>query len=305
MVLSVVVQTNTKQVLDLPPFDASFLASLEKLDILSKKVFRGKLRGEKRSRRLGQSVEFHDFRQYLPGDDIRRIDWNLYARLEKYFIKLFIEEEDLTLYVIIDASKSMTYGNPVKFDYARRLAAALAYVALSNLERVQVAVFDSKLNTIERPLRGRSRFLRLFEVISRLETGEHTSLVNAISQFVAQKSVPGVIVIISDFLFANPTQALSGLVGRGNQVILLQVLSQSEIKPDLAGDLDLVDAETGQAVEVSMGAGVMKRYLRNFDVLKNDLAGWARRTASDYILIPSDSDIVDVFFRQLRRIVVR
>lgn len=289
----------------LTPFDASFMAKLEKLDYLAKKMFRGKLRGEKRSRKLGQSVEFHDFRPYMPGDDIRRIDWNLYARLEKYFIKLFVEEEDLTLYLIVDSSASMNFGEPNKFVFARRLAAALSYIALSNLERVQVAVFDDRLNIIQRPTRGRSKFLRLFEILAARQTGGASSLVTSIAQFVAQKPLPGVTIVLSDFLFENPTQALSGLVGRGNQVMLIQTLSPVEIKPDLTGDLELVDSESGRTMNVSMGSGVFRRYLRNLEALKSELAGWARKTSSDYILVPTDADLVDIVLRDLRGVLVR
>jgi uncharacterized protein (DUF58 family) len=287
------------------PFDTAFLAQLGKLDILARKMFRGKLRGEKRSRKLGQSVEFHDFRQYLPGDDIRRIDWNLYARLERYFIKLFVEEEDLTLYLIVDCSKSMDFGAPNKFVYALRLAAALSYVALANLERVQVAIFDDSLSVIQRPTRGRSRFKRLMDVLGAQSPGGATSLTRAIARFVALDPLPGVIVVVSDFLFENPTQALSGLVGRGNQVVLAQTLAPSEIKPELAGDLELVDAESGRTIEVSMGAGVFKRYIRNLGALRDELSRWAVRTQSDYILIPTDTDISTAVLGRMRNIVVR
>ncbi len=299
-----VLNSDLELLIGTPLFDASFLSSLDKLNILARKIFRGKLRGEKRSRKIGQSVEFHDFRQYLPGDDIRRIDWNLYARLEKYFIKLFVEEEDVTIYLLIDCSKSMSHGHPNKFNYARRFAAALSYIALSNKERVQVAVFDSELNRIERPLRGKSRYKRLFDVISGIKLGGTTSLVKAISQFTAQKTVPGIVVILSDFLFPNPTQALSGLVGRGNQVTLIQVLSPNEIKPNLAGDLELVDAETGKSIEVSMGAGVMRKYQKNLDILKTDLKNWAMKTSSDYVFLSTDEDLSNVLFKKIRHSVL-
>ena len=123
------------------PIDSAFLAELEGLRVLSRKVFRGQMRGERRSRNKGQSVEFVDFRPYIKGDDLRRIDWNLYGRLERYYIKLFEEEEDLRLYVLLDCSASMDYGTPAKFDHARKLAAALSYIVLANLETVSVSVF--------------------------------------------------------------------------------------------------------------------------------------------------------------------
>ncbi len=285
--------------------DAEFMRQLSELEILTKKLFRGKLRGEKRSRKTGQSVEFHDYRQYQPGDDLRRIDWNLYARLEKHFNKLFVEEEDVTLYILLDCSKSMNFGNPNKLVYARKLAAVFAYISLSNLERVQVAIFDSKLNVIQRPIRGRSKCIRLFEILESQTTGHTTSLSAATGQFVAAKPLPGVVLVISDFLFENPTGSLSGIAGRGNQVVLAQVLSPDEIKPDLAGDLELVDAESGKPVSVSMGSGVFRRYLAKLEKLQGELKVWARKTGSDYFLVPTGKPLKNVILQDMRGIILK
>ncbi|MEP0814348.1 MAG: DUF58 domain-containing protein [bacterium] len=281
------------------------MSQLEQLQIIAKKMFRGKLRGEKRSRKLGQSVEFHDFRQYMPGDDIRRIDWNLYGRIERYFVKLFVEEEDLTLYLLVDSSKSMSFGTPPKFDYARRLAAALAYISLSNLERVSVAVFDTDLGVIQRPTRGRSKFVHLFKILEAQKADGKTSLVQAVAEFLALKQAPGVVAIISDFLFPFPARALSGLVGRGNQVALIQVLLPEEIKPELSGDLELLDSESGERVEVSMGSSVFKMYVERLAELQSELSRWAARTSSDYVLIPSGRDLTKAVLGDLRNRVIR
>jgi uncharacterized protein (DUF58 family) len=112
-------------------FDEAFLRKLERIAILSKRAAAGQLQGERRSSKRGQSVEFADFRPYSSGDDFRRIDWNAYARLERFFIKLFIEEEDLTVHLLVDTSKSMDWGNPNKLEYAIRSAGALGYIARS------------------------------------------------------------------------------------------------------------------------------------------------------------------------------
>ena len=281
------------------------MRQLAQLDILTKKMFRGKLRGEKRSRKTGQSVEFHDYREYNPGDDIRRVDWNLYARIEKHFIKLFVEEEDLTLYLLLDCSKSMNFGSPNKFDFARRLAASFSYIALANLERVQVAVFDNKLSVVQRPVRGRSKYVRLFEILENQTADGSSSLPQAISQFIASKPLPGVIVVLSDFLFPEPTRALSGLAGRGNQVALIQTLSPDELRPDLAGDLELIDAETGQSVSVSMGSGVFRRYLAGLETQNTELKSWARKTGRDFFRVSAAANLRDVLLKDMRGLLLK
>ncbi|MFQ6097104.1 MAG: DUF58 domain-containing protein, partial [Armatimonadota bacterium] len=146
-------------------FDADFFRKLERLSILVKRPFPGVLKGEKRSPRRGHSVEFADFRNYTPGDDFRRVDWNVYGRLEKLFLKLFVEEEDLTVYVLIDGSKSMDFGEPRKFDYARRLAAAIGYIALCNLDRLAIGVFTSRVATLFPSTRGRPEAHRMFDFL--------------------------------------------------------------------------------------------------------------------------------------------
>src|SRR5436309_6958225 len=135
--------------------DPPFLGKLEQLSLVSKKLFAGQLKGEKRSTRRGISVEFADYRDYSAGDDLRYVDWNTYARLEKLFLKLFVEEEDLHVYLLVDASRSMAYGAPPKFDYARKIAAALGYIGLSNFDRVGATVFTDRMLHHLPPVRGK------------------------------------------------------------------------------------------------------------------------------------------------------
>ena len=159
--------------------------------------------------------------------------------------------------------------------------------------------------SILRPTRGRSKFVRLFQVLGRQKAYVATSLTSAVAGFVAQKPIQGVIVVLSDFLFPNPTQALSWLVERGNQVVIIQVLSPEEIRPDLAGDLELVDAETGERREVSMGSAVFRRYIEKLARHREELSNWAKRTSSDYFLIPSGSDLTKIVLKDLRGKVLR
>src|SRR3954453_20460127 len=152
-----------------PLLDAQFLARLEQLELVSRKIFLGLMKGERRSKRKGQSVEFADYRNYVKGDDLRFLDWNLYARLDRLFIRLFMEEEDLHFYVLIDNSLSMDFGKPSKLHFAKQVAAALAFVGLVNLDRVVVEAFNERLTQSLPAMRGRKSLWRVFNFLNKIE----------------------------------------------------------------------------------------------------------------------------------------
>src|SRR5947209_1012719 len=152
-----------------PLLSPEFLARLEQLELVSRKILLGKLKGERRSKRKGQSVEFADYRNYVVGDDLRHLDWNLFARLDRLFIRLFMEEEDLHLYLLIDNSLSMDFGTPTKLQYARQVAAALAFVGLVNMDRVRVEVFNNRPAAALAPVRGRRSFGRVIDFLQTIE----------------------------------------------------------------------------------------------------------------------------------------
>ena len=187
-------------------FDAAFLRKLEMLALVSRRVFAGKSRGERRSSRRGGSVEFSDYRQYAPGDDFRAIDWNAYARLEHLFLKLFVEEEDLAVHVLLDASRSMDFGAPrTKLDLARKLAGALAYCALAGYDRAALWTFGGRPGDLEAtPLvRGRARVFGLFDALERLEPregGGAGAFSAAARAFVERKPRSGLVIVLSDLL---------------------------------------------------------------------------------------------------------
>ncbi len=183
-----------------PLIDQGFLAKIGKLDIVSRKILQGKIKGEKRSKKRGQSVEFADHRQYSPGDDLRFLDWNIYARLDRLMIKLFLEEEDLHIYLLLDASASMDYGRPNKFRYAQRVAAALGYIGLVNMNRVGIGTFSSTLDRVFRPERGRKNLKKLVAFLEQTPCGGRTDLGAAFKRFALEHSRQGIVVILSDFL---------------------------------------------------------------------------------------------------------
>src|SRR6266436_108781 len=163
--------------------DPEFLARLEQLELVSRKIFLGRMKGERRSKRRGQSVEFADYRNYVIGDDLRFLDWNLYARLDRLFIRLFMEEEDLHFYILIDNSLSMDFGTPTKLHYARQVAAALGYIGLVNLDRVKIEAFNDRLTQSSPPLRGRRNLWRLMDFLQKVEPGGPSDLAKSLRTF--------------------------------------------------------------------------------------------------------------------------
>jgi uncharacterized protein (DUF58 family) len=299
-----------------------------RLDVISRKVFAGKLPGERRSKRRGESVEFDDYRDYTPGDDLRRLDWNVFARFDRFFIKLFRAEEDLGLHILIDCSASMLAGGgeePSKLVFAHRLAMALAYVGLVNQNRVSVAAFGHEgADPLRRlaPVRGRGQTVRvanfLLESIAQAEaqptgTGADATgrapFERAMRAFGLSRIGSGVAVVITDGLVPEGLEAgLSYLVGSGGvDGTLVQVLAPSELAPEraaqagLVGDLRLTDAETGRGVEVTMSAAVIKRYKERLDrhIERVQRACLARDIG--HLLVPSDADVADLMLGQLRR----
>ena len=237
------------------------LAKLERMELVSRKIFRGRMKGERRSRRKGQSVEFADFRNYVPGDDLRFIDWNTYARLDRLFLKLFLEEEDLHFYALLDASLSMDFGEPTKFDYARQVAAALGFVGLVRGDRVKVQTLGEPPGKKAPVLRGRHQLWKMLEHLEGLEPGENISLIDGIKNFCLHSSGKGIVVLISDLMYKQGYEAaLRYLLAQDMDIYVIHVLSAEELEPDLQGDLRLVDCEDGDVAEITVSAPLLRRY---------------------------------------------
>ena len=180
--------------------DPKFLARLEQLELVSRKIFLGRMKGERRSKKKGQSVEFADYSNYVVGDDLRFLDWNLYARLDKLFLRLFMEEEDLHFYILIDNSLSMDFGSPTKLHYAKQVAAALGFIGLVNLDRVVIEAFNDRLTQIVPAVRGRRSFWRLLDFLDKLEPAGPSDLTQALRTFSIKSSGKGIVVVLSDFM---------------------------------------------------------------------------------------------------------
>jgi len=240
--------------------DPGFLRRLERLAVAARRPSDAPFKGEHSSARHGRSVEFSDFRSYVPGDDFRHIDWNAFGRLEKLFLKLFKEETEYSVYVLLDVSASM--GLPEdKLHYARRLAAALAYVSLCNFDRVLVAGLDDSLGATHGPMRGKGRAVRCFAFLQGLVASGASDLERAVLDFARLRPRRGIVIVISDFLQeADPFEGLKRLRAMRHDVFAVQVLAPEELDPSLGGDLKLVDVETRAEREVTITPSVLDAY---------------------------------------------
>jgi uncharacterized protein (DUF58 family) len=277
---------------------------LKKLDALSlqaKRAFTGSSKGEKRSTKRGSSVEFADFRSYNPGDDIRRIDWNAYGRFDKLFLKMFMEEEDLDITILLDASLSMNFGEPSKFLAAQRIAAAIGYVGLSNFDRVGAATFDTNLRAWFPPTRGKGGIGGLFRFLETQDARDQADLAAAMKRVAAQAKRSGMAFVLSDFLLPDGYEmGLKTLAARGFEVTVIQVLSRQELEPDITGDLKLVDAETGVVREVSVTAALLRTYKRNLENYCGNLRAFTLKYGMNHVLVANDTPVEEVITRLLR-----
>ncbi|MBN1591119.1 MAG: DUF58 domain-containing protein [Pirellulales bacterium] len=273
------------------------------MELISRKIFRGRMKGERRSRRKGQSVEFADFRNYVPGDDLRFIDWNTYARLERLFLKLFLEEEDLHFYALIDASASMDFGEPTKLRYAQQLAAALGFVGLIRGDRVRIETLGQPSAAASPVFRGRRSMWRMLEYIEGCAPGESTSLASGVKNFCLRNSGKGIVVLLSDLMDkAGYESALRYLLTQQMDVYVVQVLSAEEIDPELTGDLRLVDCEDGDQTEVTVSGPLLKRYKETLDAFTQSAREYCTRRGMVYLLahneIPLEAMITDYLARR-------
>jgi uncharacterized protein (DUF58 family) len=282
--------------------DAAFLKKLERLSLSVRRPFAGQMKGEKRSLRRGASIEFADYRDYQPGDDLRYVDWNMAARLDRLFIKLFVEEEDLYLALLVDTSKSMDFGAPRKLETAVRAAAAIGYVGLSNYDRVMVQPYAGAAGSPLPVQRGRMGVPRLFSYLQRLDAAGGVSFAESLRRYATASRHRGLAVLFTDLLDLNWRDGLKPLMARGFQVAIVHVLSAEEISPTLVGDLRLVDSETGEAREMSVNPQLMARYRRTFDGFCAEIETFCHRYGIDYIRVSSDVSIEDLALKQMRRI---
>lgn len=323
----------------MPLLAPELLRRLEQFQLLAARRAKSSLKGERRSRARGQSVEFADYRSYAPGDDFRHLDWNLYARLDRLFLKLFEEERELPVRIFLDASESMSFGEgpaqaiPAKFDFARQLAAAIGYVALCGFDRVSVIPFPNaaartaaraattnpepptpnieptaagaRQLAVERALRnvrGKHAATAFFQNLEALRAGGAANLNEALRRGALEARHAGLAMVLSDFLDPNGYETgLNALIGRGFQVNCIQILAPEELAPTTFGDLRLVDSETGAVQEVTFGRFRMKAYQRTVERFVQRLREFCTARGIHFFLAPSNTDLTDLLLKQLRK----
>ena len=283
-------------------FDTEFLRKLEKLELLARKTFRGQLRGENSVPRRGRGLEFADFRRYQPGDDLRYIDWNIFSRLDRLFLKLYATEEDLTLHLLLDSSASMGFGEPRKFDYARRLAAALAYIGLNNLDRVGISTFSDGLGIALPPIKTKHHMATLLTFLEDLRCNSQTAFVSALRDFSSRSRNPGIVIVIADLLGHDDVDiGLDALRHRGHDVVVLQLLSEEEIDPPLDGVLTLVDAENATELKVTIDPELRDIYRGRLDRRLHEIESYCRKGGIDYLRASTAIPFEDVVLKYLRQ----
>jgi uncharacterized protein (DUF58 family) len=278
--------------------DPAFLARLERLTFRSKGLFAGLALGERRSVLRGTGLEFAGHRGYVPGDDLRALDWAALGRLSKAFVKTFEEERDLTVHLLLDTSRSMAFGSPSKLRAASRVAAALAHVALASLDRVGAALFDGRGLRLHAPARGRGA---LFPLLAFLESAaaDGPGDPEKALRLHAAAARPGLTVLLSDFLETRAVESLLPHRARRHALVLVQVLAPEELDPPLEGDLKLVDSETGEELEVSVGPRERAAYLARVEEHREGLRRFGKKHGLDVFSISSALPVEEVVFGHL------
>lgn len=300
---------------------ADLLRRLEQIQLLAARRAKSALKGERRSRARGLSVEFADHRNYALGDDLRYLDWNLFGRLDRLFLKLYEEERELPVRIFLDASESMNFGTPSKFDFARQVAAAAGYVALCGFDRVAVSVFpgpevrepeaptgagvgplpQSAIEGALRTVRGRKSSMGFFRNLAALRASGGTDFNAALRRGALEARQAGVALVVSDFL--DPTgyeEGLNALVGRGFQIHAVQVLAPEELEPSTFGDLRLVDSESGGEQEVTFGRFRLRAYQQSVANYVQRLREHCAGRGIRFFSVSSGTDLKDLLLRQLR-----
>ena len=293
----------------MPIFDEETLRKLEQLALVADRVRVGRMKGDRRSRRRGSSVEFADYRNYTRGDDLRRLDWNIYARLERPFIKLLEEEEDLAVHLLVDASASMDWpaaGERNKLGYVLRLAGALGHMALSAGDQLAVALLTGQDDGWRRwgPFRGGRNTLRLLQFLESV-TGEPargiTNLELSLQSYALRGGRPGLLFLLSDMLSpAGYRGGLNALLARGYEVAVVHLLSPDELRPTLAGDLKLIDVETGADAEITLDATTLAQYRERLAAWQEELAAFCSGRDVHYIPVSTDTDWERLVMQTLR-----
>lgn len=285
---------------------ADLLRRLEQFQLLARRRAKSSAKGERRSRARGQSVEFADYRNYVAGDDLRYLDWNLYGRLDRLFLKLYEEERELPVSIFLDASESMNFGTPRKIEFAKQIAAAIGYVGLCGFDRVSVQIFpdapeEAAARGALRAVRGRKSSLTYFQNLNQVQAKGAAEFNESLRRGALQSRMAGAAVVLSDFLDPTGYEAgLSALVGRGFQVSAVQILAPEEMAPPDYGDLKLIDSETGTIQEVTFGKYRLASYQQTVRNYCQRLKEFCAVRGISFFTVLSDASLEKLLLKQLR-----
>jgi uncharacterized protein (DUF58 family) len=285
-------------------FEPEFLRKLEYLSFVARRLYRGDTRGAHASPRRGTSLDFQDYRTYQPGDDFRAIDWTILGRLDRLFVRLYAEEEDLTVHVLLDASRSMSCGSPPKLDYALRLAAALGYVGIGSLDRVGVTTFAAGLGGALAPRRGRAQLFHLLDYMGRVTAAGGTDVGRSLEDYARRSRSPGLAIVISDLLddsLDGYRRGLRALLFHDFDVVLVQVLDQEEVAPREDGALRLTDVETGQALAVAVDRSLRAAYRARVSAFFTGVEDFCLQSGVEYLRAATVVPFEEVVLRYLRQ----
>jgi uncharacterized protein (DUF58 family) len=288
--------TSTQQ----PLFDSTFLRKLDRMALLTRRAMAGEMQGERRSPRRGSSVEFADYRPYTSGDDIRQIDWNLYARMERFFLKLMVAEEELTIHLLVDNTASMDWGDPNKLMYARRAAGAFGYVALSSLDRVTVTALGGAARQLP-GVRGKRGALPLFDFLQKLPASSGGSLHAICRRYMQTARNIGPLLLCSDLMDPEWKEALRALTARPFEITILHTLAPQELRPEIDGDFRLLDAEGGAPIEITADLEVLRRYDENLSAWREEIESFCNGRGINYIFVDTSVPVEEFVLSTLRK----
>lgn len=281
-------------------FDEEFLKKLEYLKLVSNRMVPGQLRGEHRARKKGTGIEFSDYRPYVGEDDTKDVDWKAFLRLDKLIIRIFDEEADLPIYLFVDSSASMRFGEPSKFDYGRKVAAALAYIGLLNQDRISVIGYADGVAQQIASKRGRNQIWRIFSFLDRMESIGETSLHKAFRTFFGTRRRRGLVVVASDFMDPDGYEAAFDFIRLfRHDIFNLYILSPEEVRPQFPDEAMLVDSESGASQRLRMSPGLLAAYQREMNGLESGIEAYCSRYGWGYVRtetsIPFEDLIIQIF----------
>ncbi len=282
-------------------FDKDFIKKLENLSLIAKRLHRGGKKGEHPTYKKGSSLEFFDYRAYQPGDDFRYIDWNIWERLQKILLKLYTAEEDLTIHILLDTSKSMEFGSPAKIDYAKKVGAALGHIGITNFDRVGVTAFAARtLSSL--PPSGRQRTTALFNYLSELKADGETDFNNSIISYSKNTKRAGLAIILSDLLDTKGyKEGILSLLYKKFDVMIIQILSEEEITPSLKGETKLIDSETGRVEIVTIDKTMLRNYRNSMKSYLTEIEKFCLKRGIEYLRASTIVPFEDLVLKYLRQ----